>query len=181
MGRWCRVSLQGSLRKPIPGSTGNAGTVSVSAGSISLVNAGEITGGTNGRGNGGSVFVSAAGGLRIDGALITSEAHSASTGNAGPLTVTAGSASIVNNGLISSAALGSGSGGSVSVAVAGQLSIVGTQGSNLTGITSQTQGNGDAGAVAVTAGALSIASGAISSNTFGSERAAVSLSWLTVS
>ena len=169
--------LTGITSEAEPLSTGNAGTVSVSARSISILNAGAITSDTFGPGNSGSVFVSVAGGLTIDGATaplftgISSEARSGSTGNAGPLTVSAGSVSIANDGRISSATLGSGNGGSMSVAVAGQLSIVGAPGSSvLTGISSQTQASGDAGTVAVTAGALSIAGtfGEISSNTFGS-------------
>jgi filamentous hemagglutinin family protein len=188
------------------GSTGNAGTVSVSAGSLSIVNTGVISSSTFGRGNAGSVSVNVAGGLTIDGAMtpgfstgIASNANTGSTGNAGPISVSAGAISVVNagqissstsgsrnagqitvaaetlsiasNGQIISGTVGSGDGGSISVTVAGQLSLDGARGNPilLTGISSQSQGSGAAGAVTVTAGALSIVrNAAISSNTFGS-------------
>jgi filamentous hemagglutinin family protein len=123
------------------GSSGNAGTVSVSAGGISLANFGRISSLTFG------------------------------PQQAGRITVAAGALSLTSKGAITSSTLGSGTGGSVSVAVAGQLSIDGALGdpSSLTGISSQTQGGGAAGTVTVTAGALTIArNSAISSNTFGS-------------
>jgi filamentous hemagglutinin family protein len=105
------------------GSTGNAGTVSVSAGSISIVNSGTIAGVTGGAGTGGSVSVNVAGGLTIDGALISSQSNIGSTGNAGLISVTAGTISLANLGRISSTTLGTGSAGQITVA-AGALSIV---------------------------------------------------------
>jgi len=190
------------------GSTRNAGTVSVSAGSISIINNGQIAGNTRGPGNGGSISIDVASGLMIDGAMtpglvtgIASQANIGSTGNAGPISVSAGSISLANRGRISSQTLGTGSAGQITVAagtlsiasngqiagaagtgssgkggnivvtVAGQLLIEGTQGdlNTLTGISTQSQGSGDAGSVSVKAGTLSINHiSAISSSTFAS-------------
>jgi filamentous hemagglutinin family protein len=185
-------------------SAGNAGTVNVSAGSITIANSGGISGGTFGPGNGGSVSVKAVSGLTIDGALtpgfftgINSQANQGSTGNAGPINISAGGISLANQGMISSltfcrgnagqitvaagalsitsngeilsGTVGRGAGGSVAVSVTGQLAIDGAQGdpSLLTGISTQSQGGGDAGTVFVTAGTLSMAhTGVISSTTF---------------
>jgi filamentous hemagglutinin family protein len=111
------------------GSTGNAGMVSVNSGSISIVNGGTISGGTFGPGSGGSVSVNVAGGLTIDGALtpgsftgISSQANQGSSGNAGPISVTAGDISLANQGQISGISFGSGSPGQMTIA-AGTLSI----------------------------------------------------------
>jgi large exoprotein involved in heme utilization and adhesion len=134
-------SFTGMSSQANQGSTGNAGSISVSAGSISLANVGQISSLTFG------------------------------PGNAGQINVAAGALSIASNGRIIASTLGSGRGGSVAIAVAGQLSLDGTQGDPnlLTGISSQTQGGGAAGTVTVTAGTLSIVrNAAISADTFGS-------------
>jgi filamentous hemagglutinin family protein len=193
-------------------STGNAGIVGVDAGSISVINGGTISGGTFGPGNGGSVAVTTAGELAIDGSLtpgsftgISSQANKGSTGNAGPISISAGSISLANQGQIFSLSLGSGNpgeitvnagalsiasnsvigspvvgsptstgsgkGGSVSLRIDGQLTIDGAGGDPIffTGITAQSQSAADAGSIGIAAGSLSIAhNGAISSNTFGS-------------
>jgi filamentous hemagglutinin family protein len=203
-------SFTGISSQAQTGSTRNAGPVSVSAGSISIFDNGMISGGTFGPGNGGSVSVNVAGGLTIDGAMAppnsftgvssqtnTDKAGKVSTGNAGPINISAGSISLANlgrissstvgsgdagqitiaagtlsitsNGAIASATFGSGKAGGVSVAVAGQLSVDGATGDPtlLTGISSQSQGGGDAGTVSVKAGTLSIAhNSVISSDTF---------------
>jgi len=161
------------------GSTGNAGSVTVSAGALSLVNSGVIAAGTFGPGRGGTVSVGVAGPLAINGISqnassatgITSESFPGSTGNAGNVSVTAGTLTIVGNGVISGATLGSGNGGDVVVRGAGQLVLDG--GGNqafIAGITSEAfrGSTGNAGSVAVAAGALSIVNNdVIASNTFG--------------
>jgi hypothetical protein len=80
---------------------------------------------------------------------------------------------IVNGGQISSASFGQGHGGSVSVAVAGLLSIDGANSSAFTGLTPQAGADSaGAGTVAVAAGSLSIANGGgVSSDTKGAGNA----------
>ncbi|MBV8736321.1 MAG: filamentous hemagglutinin N-terminal domain-containing protein [Alphaproteobacteria bacterium] len=188
------------------GSTGNAGSVSVNAGSLSILDSGTISTGTFGPGQGGKLSVTVGGGLTIDGVMtpglptgIFSQANQGSTGNAGPITVSADGISLANQGQISSQTFGpgsagqvnvmagglslasnggivsaaepgsSGNGGKIAVTVAGQLSIDAALGnpSLLTGISTTSEGSGDAGSIAVTAGTLSIThNGEISSDTF---------------
>ena len=151
------------------GSAGNAGRVSVDAGSISIVNNGTISGSTSGSGNGGSVAVSANSiSLANLGKILST---TSGTGSAGQISVAAGILSIASNGQIQSAAAtgSSGQGGNIVVSVAGQLLIDGTSGdqTSLTGISTQSQGRGDGGRVLVTAGSLSINhTGQISSSNF---------------
>src|SRR5262249_35497719 len=125
------------------GSTGNAGSVSVNAGSISIVNSGTISSGTFGPGNGGSVSVNVGGVLTIDGAMmrdistgIASQANRGSTGSAGPISVSAGSISLANFGQISSLTFGPRDAGQIT-ATTGTLSIASNG-----RITSSTLGSG---------------------------------------
>jgi hypothetical protein len=108
--------------------------VTVSAESLSIINGGEISGGTFGAGNSGRVTVNVTGKLSIDGTVFTDgdnatgifSQNNGGAGNAGIVTVTAGSAKIVANGQIASSTRGSGSAGGVSVHVTETLVIDGT-------------------------------------------------------
>jgi large exoprotein involved in heme utilization and adhesion len=124
------------------GSSGAAGNVKVSAGTLVVRNGGQISSRTLGSGIGGTVSVD--------------------TGNL----------TIVNDGRIATDTLGPGSGnaGTVSVSVAGRLAIDGASQTSFTGISSRsTQGSGgNAGEVKLSADNLSIANGgAISTTTDG--------------
>jgi filamentous hemagglutinin family protein len=158
--------------------TGNAGTVNIAAGTLSIASNGEISSGTSGPGNAGDVTVRVANRLAIDGSAATanngptgilSQANTGSTGNAGDVTLSAGDLSIAANGDISSTTFGAGRGGNVLVAVADQLTIVGTTAnSGATGIEADTDGGGHAGNAVVTAKNISISdNGEISSSSGG--------------
>jgi filamentous hemagglutinin family protein len=164
------------------GTTGaGAGNVTISAGSLSVSNNGEITSSTSGPGAAGDVSVTVGGALSIDGGVLTSgapgssaissQANAGSAGNAGNVTVSAGSLTISNNGLISGTTFGLGRGGDVSVSVGGALSVDRTLGSStqFTGITSEAAvgSTGNAGNVTIRAGNLSVSNnGEIRSDTF---------------
>jgi filamentous hemagglutinin family protein len=173
-------SLAGISSQAAPGSSGDAGGVTVAAGSLKIARSGRITSSTSGRGAGGGVSVSVAGELTIDGTMtapgsptgIISQANQGNTGNAGSISVSAGSVSIINSGMISGGTFGLGNGGSVSVNVLGSLTIDGamTPGS-FTGINSQANrgSTGNAGAISIIAGSISLANqGQISGLSFGS-------------
>jgi filamentous hemagglutinin family protein len=152
------------------GSTGNAGDVKIAVdGTLSIVNNGEIQSGTFGSGNAGTVTVRA-GTLVINGAggTLTGifDGTNRVTGNGGSIDVTVdGALSIVNGGEIAANTFSSGKAGSVTV-TAGTLTIDGD--GTLTGIASQAgipgmqNGTGDAGAINVTVnGTLSIVNGGV--------------------
>jgi filamentous hemagglutinin family protein len=170
----------GEISSDNVGGSGNAGDVVITAGALGIRTNADIDSSTFGAGKAGSVSVNIQGQLTIDATSanpnsltgISSEANQGSTGNAGDVSVVAGALSIVNNGDISSGTFAAGSGGRVSVNVAGQLTIDATSANPnfLTGISSQaSQGStGNAGSVAVNSGALSIVDGgAISASTDG--------------
>jgi large exoprotein involved in heme utilization and adhesion len=160
--------------------TGDAGNVTVNAGTLSILNNGSISSNTFGAGKAGSVSVYVPGQLTIDGTAansskltgIASDVEEIRTGDAGKVTVNAGTLSILSNGKISSNTFGTGNAGNVAVAVSGQLTIDGAGGTptaRATGIFSQANptSGGAAGAVSVWAGALSIRnSREIASSTF---------------
>jgi filamentous hemagglutinin family protein len=160
--------------------SGNAGDVAVTAGEIAISSGGEIAASTYGSGSGGDVVVTVADGLTIDGTGgnphqttgILSAAKSGSTGNAGQVTVSAGTLLISAGGAIASTTSGAGNAGLITVTVAGQMTIDGRAASagQLTGISSSAEaGTGDAGEVQVTAASLTIlANGEIASGTFSS-------------
>ena len=173
--------LTGIAADASPG-TGNAGSVTVSAGTLSIINNGVIGARTFGGGDGGSVSVNIAGQLSIDGTKgtpalsttgIASDAVPGSAGNAGKVTVTAGTLSIISNGEISAQTFGPGNGGDISVS-AGPLMINGISRNPgfVTGIASQAasrESTGNAGKVTITAGPMSIVNnGMISARTIGS-------------
>ena len=149
---------------------GNAGNVTLTAGTLSIVNGGVIFSPTVGSGHGGDVSATVAGALTIDGtsAGITAGALPGSTGNAGNITVTARTLSILNSGVIGSATFGPGNAGDVSAIVAGALTIDGTDSGIGAGITSGTHGLGNGGKVTVTAQSLSMFNnGVITTASFG--------------
>ena len=121
-----------------PGSIGNAGNLTITAGALSMVNGGEILSSTLG----------------------AFDNLPASTGNAGQITVYAGTLSIANSGGIESNTFGHGKGGNISVMVDGQLTIDGMGVAN-TGIAADSLAgsSGDAGDVTVKVGTLSIING----------------------
>ena len=153
------VTVQGAAR--IASSTagpGRGGSVTVNAGTASLSQAGSITTATSGSGNAGSVALNVGRGLIIDGAsAISSEAVPTSVGSAGTVRVNAGDISISNGGVISSSTRGAGTGGSVQVDTPGALLLDG-RGVPGAAITAATDGtrSGDAGMVMVSAGRVTI-------------------------
>jgi filamentous hemagglutinin family protein len=159
-----------------PNSTGNAGNVFVSAGSLSIAGfLGEISSSTLGSGAAGKVSVDVAGPLSITGPRgnfptgIVAAAFKDGTGNAGDVAVKAGSLSIVNQGEISATSAGIGTGGSVSVMTPGPLRLdgMGTSGTQIAASATATQ-SGHGGSVTVDAGTLTVLRGAqIASTTAG--------------
>ncbi len=150
-----------------PSSSGGGGSVSVSAGTLSIVSDGEITSSTFGKGKGGDVSVTVAGALSLDRAAgIFSQAEPGSGGAAGDVSVSSDTLSIVKNSEISSSTAASGNGGRVQVTALGPLTLS-DPGSGITA-SATSMASGNAGSVTVTAGSLTIAGGAqIASSTAG--------------
>jgi filamentous hemagglutinin family protein len=187
-------TLTGIAAQTNTGSTGNGGEVNVTAGSISLVNGGAIstvtlgpgdagevnviagslsiqsgsaiTSNTQAGGNAGIVSINIAGPITVSGqqSEIGSEAESGSTGDAGAVSINAVGLAVADGGVITTATHGPGLGGELDLTIAGNIMLSGTGPQ----ITAATTGSGNAGAVVVNAGSLSMTTGAtISSDTTG--------------
>jgi filamentous hemagglutinin family protein len=172
------INPTGISADSLPGAAGNAGTVTVDAGTIAIDATGTISSSTYGSGDGGDVTVDAGGALTITGDPNSEKptgiaAISALSGDAGRVSVIADTITIAAAGSITSDTSGVGNGGDVTVNAAGTLTIIGDPASiYFTGISSDTLSEsmgGDAGHVVVNAGSVSIAAtGLITSDTFGS-------------
>ncbi len=143
--------LTGIAASVQPGSSGNAGSVVVDAGALSIID-GVIFNGAVGAmgtapasiGNAGNITVNVTGSLSIQGpgSGIVTPTDVGTRGNAGNIVVTAGSLSIDNFGTITAFTAGAGQGGSVTVSTAGSLGIT-----NYGSIQASTYGSGTGGDV----------------------------------
>ena len=141
----------GIVAAAFPGGTGNSGDVAVRAGSLSIINGGEIsatnagfgiggsvtvssqgplslsggaqvTSSTAGPGNGGSVQVTAQGVLSLSGgAGILALANATASGNAGSVTVNAPQITVTSGAQLASTTAGTSRGGTVNVNTSGAL------------------------------------------------------------
>lgn len=149
-----------------PSATGNAGTVNVTAGSLSIGGfEGEISSSTVGAGNAGNVSVDVAGPIVITGpsgtfptgiAAFAKSTQGITTGAAGTVRVTADSLSIMQGGQISSATAGPGNGGDVAIAASSDVVLSGFGPE----ISASSTGGGSAGAITVSAPNLTLQNGA---------------------
>lgn len=161
-----------------PGAGGRAGAVTVRADTLQLLGGG-IRSNTEGLGNGGDVTVHAAKTLFIDGRGFTADATGITTtsdaagpgGNAGTVTVEAGTVEVRDGGQISSNTNGLGNGGSVIVTADATILLDAAAPGRLTGIAALSRSDGPGGRggdVTVNAEFLHVSRGAVvSAETFG--------------
>ncbi len=161
-------------------SNGDAGTITVKAGILDIVNGGRIASSTFGSGNAGAINVNA-NTIKIDRQNsqsltdISSETSTGSTGNAGAITINTDTLDLLNNGVISTNTFGAGQGGNIAV-TAKNITITGKDSSAFdeslqTGIISEAtkSSSGNAGTINVKTDSLTVQSaGKISSDTQGS-------------
>ena len=145
----------------LPGSSGSAGAVRVNAGNISVFSGGTVSSSTRGTGAGGSVVVSTPGALLLDGrgvpgAAITAATFGTQSGNAGMVTVSAGTVTILDAAQITSSTTGQGRGGNVRVAAGSTANLDGAGPQ----INATSTGTGPAGSITVSAPRLSLRNGA---------------------
>jgi large exoprotein involved in heme utilization and adhesion len=148
-------------------SSGNAGSVTVTAPQITVTSGGQIASTTAGTGAGGSVSVTTPGALMLDGMgiALTQIAASASglqSGPGGAVTVAANSLSVASGARIAATTAGPGKGGDIAVTVANGVTLSGTGPASPSAITASADAgsSGRAGEVVLTAGgAIAITTG----------------------
>ncbi|WP_162008591.1 filamentous hemagglutinin N-terminal domain-containing protein [Thermochromatium tepidum] len=169
----------GIASQAIPGSSGEAGTISLTVeGLLEVLNGAEISSSTGGLGQAGEVTISA-GSLRLDGlgapnqaTGIATQASEGSSGEAGTISLTVeGLLEVLNGAQISSSTFGLGKAGEITIA-ADSIRLDGLGALNqFTGVVSSASSDtsGDAGRVSLTVeGLLEVLNGAvISSSTWG--------------
>ena len=147
---------------------GQAGEITLTTGSLNLLNGSQILSSTAGEGNSGNINVNAQGSIVFDSAGggtsgIINSVDTTGVGNAGDITLTTGSLNLLNGSQILSSTAGKGNSGNINVNA--QESVVfdsAGNSENASGIINSvdTTGVGNAGDVTLTTGALSITNGA---------------------
>ncbi len=109
----------------------------------------------------GQASLSGAGPLGADSAILVDSTATGMSGNAGSITLTAGSLQVLGGAKLSSSTVGAGAGGNVTATVSGQATISGADGANNdSNIYAGTSGKGAAGNITLTANSLELSGGA---------------------
>ena len=149
---------------------GDAGDVSIATGSLFLTNGGQVASNTFGRGNAGSVEITATDTITIDGedlggipsGAASVVASSEAVGNAGSVTITTSSLNLTNGGRVDASTLGQGNAGSVEIIASDTITF---DGEDLGGIPSgatsvvSSEAVGNAGGVTINTGSLTLTNG----------------------
>ena len=156
-----------------PNAIGDAGTVTITAGSLEVTNGGQIDTTSFGRGDAGRIVINAADMVRLDGvtpttgatsSLIESSIQPNAIGDAGTVTITTSSLEVTNGGQIGTASFGRGDAGRIVINAAdtvrldGVYPVTGTA-SSLISSSIQPDAIGDGGTVTITTDSLEITNG----------------------
>jgi filamentous hemagglutinin family protein len=144
-----------------PGAEGNAGNVSIKAGSFSLRDEATLAASTAGKGNAGSVTVNTTNAVSLVGSKIYSTVEAGGMGKGGNIDIQAGSLSLRDGVTISASSTGKGDAGNFNANVTGTFDIAGTKNgiaSRIFIVNTGKEGNG--GNISVNAGSLSLQDGA---------------------
>ena len=113
-----------------PGSTGNAGNLTIDTGSLRIAAGAQVSASTFGAGNGGdltvraqSVEVNGSNSVNGSSSVLNAQANRGSTGNAGEITLITDRLHIANRGQIRATSLGAGSAGNITVQAASQITL----------------------------------------------------------
>jgi filamentous hemagglutinin family protein len=165
----------GLITQANPGSSGNAGNLTIDTGSLRITNGSRVSAGIFSTGRGGDLTVMAKSvelmGTDVNGFgnTLATQTEAASTGNAGNLKIFADRLHIADGGQVSASTFGAGRGGDLTVQ-AQLVEVVGTDVSGFfSGLGAQSGfSSGNAGNVEISTGILRIANGAqVSASTSG--------------
>ena len=170
--------VSGAGSQVAPGAEGDAGGVTITTGSLSLTNGGQVDASTFGEGDAGSVQITASDNITIDGedsdgipSGATSRVNSGAMGDAGGVTITTGSLSLTNGGRVDASTFGEGDAGSVEITASDTITIDGENSDGfVSSATSQVApgAKGNAGGVTITTSSLSLTNGGrVATSTFG--------------
>jgi filamentous hemagglutinin family protein len=129
-------------------SSGDAGSLDIETGSLSLTNS-KIVATTKDTGKGGDVQIKAANNIIADNSVLT--VSTLGSGDAGKLDIETGSLSLTNSSLIGATTSGTGNGGDVQIKAANSITL---SDNSVLGV--ETQSSGDAGSLDIDTGSLSL-------------------------
>ena len=148
---------------------GDAGGIDISANSLSLTNGGQVSAGTFGRGNAGTINITATGNITADGensggfpSNITSQIGSGAEGDAGGIDISTNNLSLTNGGQVSAGTFGRGNAGAINVTATGDITADGEDSRGFaSGIANgvNTEAEGNAGGVTISSGNLNLTNG----------------------
>ncbi|BAZ39332.1 filamentous hemagglutinin outer membrane protein [Calothrix sp. NIES-4101] len=174
-----------SFSQPIPGNVngiitqvgvgaiGNAGNLTINAGSLEIKEGSEIQGSTRGKGNAGNITINTRDSVILDGrdgeegtfSRVISAVQPGAEGNAGNINVTTGNLKVTNGAIFTSGTLGKGDAGNITVDVSDTTNL--ENDGRITSSVFQT-GVGKGGDIRLNTGVLSITGGSqISTNVLG--------------
>jgi filamentous hemagglutinin family protein len=156
---------------------GEAGDLRIDTGRLLVRDGAQVSAGTRGQGQGGSLQITATDSVEVIGTsangrvvsgLFTS---SQGSGEAGDLRIDTGRLLVRDGAQVSASTRGQGQGGSLQITATDSIEVIGrsADGQRGSGLFAQSQGSGDAGSLRIDAGRLLVRDGAqVSTSTFGS-------------
>ncbi len=151
-------------------SSGNAGNLTITTRQLLIADGAQVSASTFGAGNGGSLTVNASDLVQVIGSsrngkfdsLLTTQAGSDSSGNAGNLTITTGQLLVAHGAQVSANTFSSGNSGNLTVNATDKVQLIGTSidGQIPSGLFTATQGTGKAGDLTITTQQLLVSGGA---------------------
>ena len=151
-------------------STGKAGDIEITTGSLTVTNGALISGGTDGRGNGGNITINARDTITLDGGengldtSVATTASSNSTGNAGNIHINAKELFVKNNASFSTLSSSQGNAGNIFIETSDAITFDGSNSNNSltpTGASSFAIASGNGGNIQVKTGTLTLRNGGL--------------------
>ncbi|MEP6519533.1 two-partner secretion domain-containing protein, partial [Microcoleus vaginatus] len=142
--------------------SGNAGNLSINTGRLLVRDGAQVSAGTLGAGNGGSLQITAAESVEVIGRSADDQrgsrlsAQSEGSGDAGDLTINTGRLLVRDGAQVSAGTLGAGNGGSLQITAADWVEVIGrsADGRFPSGLFTPSEGSGDAGNLRIDTGRL---------------------------
>ncbi|NEP11712.1 MAG: S-layer family protein [Symploca sp. SIO2C1] len=155
------------------GAVGNGGEIEITTGSLEVTNGAFLSASTFGKGNAGSLRITASDIVRFDGVSsnsfssgATSQVNSGAVGNGGGIEITTGSLEVTNGAFLSASTLGKGNAGSLRITASDivRFNGVGSNGISSSAFSAVRSGAvGDGGVIQISAGSLLLNDAFISS------------------
>jgi filamentous hemagglutinin family protein len=138
--------------------SGDAGSIAIETGSLSLTNSSHIWAGSTGTGNAGSIQIKAANSITLEdesSLSVTTDGEEIGSGDGGSLAIETGSLSLTNSSVIKAATQGTGNAGDIQIKAANSLTL------EESGLFVNTESSGDAGSIDIETGSLSLTNSSV--------------------